>query len=56
MQFYKFDGITTDVKWSDENDRHRVMRGIARKIAMNTNSFNQHQQRKAIRHGIHPDI
>ena len=25
MQFYKFEGITTDEKWSEGNDNRRVM-------------------------------
>lgn len=47
MQFYKFEGFTVDAKWSEENDNRRVMREKVRKISMKSNSFNQHQQRKA---------
>lgn len=47
MQFYKFEGFTVDAKWSEENDNRRVMREKVRKVSMKSNSFNQHQQRKA---------
>lgn len=47
MQFYKFEGFSVSEKWSEENDNRRVMREMARKISMKTNSFNQNQQRKA---------
>lgn len=47
MQFYKFEGFTVEEKWSEKNDNRRVMREKVRKISMKTNSFNQHQQRKA---------
>lgn len=47
MQFYKFEGIMVDEKWSEENDNRRIMREKARKILMKTNKFNQIQQRRA---------
>ncbi len=47
MQFYKFEGITTDEKWSEGNDNRRVMYEKTRKILVKTDYFNQHRKRKA---------
>ena len=41
MQFYKFEGITTDEKWSEENDNRRVKYERIEKISIKTSSFNQ---------------
>ena len=43
MQFYKFEGFTTEEKWSEENDSRRVVREKIRKISMKTASFNRRQ-------------
>mgnify|MGYP004676214333 CR=1 FL=1 len=43
MQFYKFEGFTTEEKWSEENDSRRVVREKTRKISMKTASFNRRQ-------------
>ena len=47
MQFYKFEGITTDEKWSEENDSRRVKYERIEKISIKTGSFNQLEKRKA---------
>lgn len=47
MQFYKFEGITTDEKWSEGNDNRRVMYEKTEKISIKTGSFNQLEKRKA---------
>ena len=47
MQFYKFEGLTVDEKWSKENDDRRVMRERIRNISMKSDSFNQKLQKKA---------
>ena len=47
MQFYKFEGITTDEKWSEGNDNRKVMYEKTEKISIKTGSFNQLEKRKA---------
>lgn len=47
MQFYKFEGIITDEKWSEENENRRIMHEKIRKISIKTNTFNRIQQGKA---------
>ena len=47
MQFYKFEGITTDERWSEENDNRRVKYERIEKISIKTGSFNQREKRKA---------
>ena len=47
MQFYKYEGLTVDEKWSEENNNRRVMSEKIRKISLKSNSFNQHLRRKA---------
>ena len=47
MQFYKFEGITTDEKWSEENDNRRVKYERIEKILIKTGSFNQLEKREA---------
>ncbi|MDD6915614.1 MAG: hypothetical protein PUJ07_05010, partial [Eubacteriales bacterium] len=47
MQFYKFEGITTDGKWSEENDNRRVKYERIEKISIKSGSFNQLEKRKA---------
>lgn len=47
MQFYKFEGFTTDKKWSEENDDRRVMREKIKKIAIKSDGFNRKLKGKA---------
>ena len=47
MQFYKFEGITTNEKWSEENDNRRAKYERIEKISIKTASFNQFEKCEA---------
>lgn len=47
MQFYKFEGLIKDEKWSKENENRRVLCEKIRKISVKTAVFNQRLNKKA---------
>lgn len=47
MQFYKFEGLIKDEKWSSENENRRVLCEKIRKISVKTAVFNQRLNKKA---------
>lgn len=47
MQFYKFEGLIKDEKWSKENDNRRVLCEKIRKISLKTAVFNQRLNKMA---------
>ena len=47
MQFFKVEGLITDENWAEKCDNRRSLREKVRKIAMQSNAFNQKQKKKA---------
>ena len=47
MQFFKVEGLIADENWAEKCDDRRSLREKVRKIAMQSNAFNQKQKKKA---------
>lgn len=47
MQFFKVEGLIADENWSEKCDNRRTLREKVRKIAMQSNAFNQKQKKRA---------
>ena len=55
MQFYKFEGLIKNEKWSKENENRRVLCEKIRKISVKTAVFNQrlwHVRQKRKKRGM----
>ena len=47
MQFFKVEGLIADENWAEKCDDRRSLREKVRKIAMQSNAFNQKQKKRA---------
>ena len=47
MQFFKVEGLIADENWAEKCDDRRSLREKVRKIAIQSNAFNQKQKKKA---------
>ena len=48
MQFFKVEGLIADENWAEKCDDRRSLREKVRKIAMQSNAFNQKQKKNQL--------